>query len=153
MYEDGSLVKMYVQIHVSNLWRISLDTTLQSVFYSFTFADCTLYEDSEVVFRVDGCFLDAHLTKSVQSFMFVIVRNVAVSLSTRRTSYVVLVRSSLSVDSLSSPSSTQSGAVVQRVRRFSLRSTGRKFKSCSRCRCVTTLGKLFTPMCLCHQAV
>jgi len=34
-----------------------------------------------------------------------------------------------------------------------LRSVGRRFKSCSRQRCVTTLGKLFTPMCLCHQAV
>jgi len=35
-----------------------------------------------------------------------------------------------------------------------LRSVGRGFKSCSRQRCVTTLGKLFTPiMCLCHQAV
>jgi len=29
-----------------------------------------------------------------------------------------------------------------------LRSVGRGFKSCSRQRCVTTLGKLFTPMCL-----
>ena len=28
-----------------------------------------------------------------------------------------------------------------------------RHKSCSRQRCVTTLGKLFTPMCLCHQAV
>jgi len=45
------------------------------------------------------------------------------------------------------------GAVVQWVRRLGLRSTGRKFKSCSRWRCVTTLGKLFTPMCPCHQAV
>ena len=34
-----------------------------------------------------------------------------------------------------------------------LRSVGRGFKSYSRQRCVTTLGKLFTPMCLCHQAV
>jgi len=33
------------------------------------------------------------------------------------------------------------------------RSVGRRFKSYSRQRCVTTLGKLFTPMCLCHQAV
>ena len=39
------------------------------------------------------------------------------------------------------------------VRHFGLRSVGRMFKSCSRQRCVTTLGKLFTPMCLCHQAV
>jgi len=45
------------------------------------------------------------------------------------------------------------GAVVQRVRHLGLRSVGREFKSCSRQRCVTTLGKLFTPMCLCHQAV
>ena len=45
------------------------------------------------------------------------------------------------------------GAVVQRVRHLGLRSVGRGFKSCSRQRCVTTLGKLFTPMCLCHQAV
>ena len=43
--------------------------------------------------------------------------------------------------------------VVQRVRHLGLRSVGRGFKSCSRQRCVTTLGKLFTPMCLCHQAV
>ena len=48
---------------------------------------------------------------------------------------------------------TVGGAVVQRVRRLGLRSVGRGFKSCSRQRCVTTLGKLFTPMCLCHQAV
>ena len=34
-----------------------------------------------------------------------------------------------------------------------LRSVGRGFKSCSKQRCVTTLGKLFTPMCLCRQAV
>jgi len=34
-----------------------------------------------------------------------------------------------------------------------LRSTGRGFKSYSGQSCVTTLGKLFTPMCLCHQAV
>ena len=33
-----------------------------------------------------------------------------------------------------------------------LRSVGRGFKSYSRQRCVTTLGKLFTPMCFCHQA-
>ena len=39
------------------------------------------------------------------------------------------------------------------VRHLGLRSVGRVFKSCSRQRCVTTLGKLFTPMCLCHQAV
>jgi len=45
------------------------------------------------------------------------------------------------------------GAVVQRVRHLDLRSVGRRFKSCSRQRCATTLGKLFTPMCLCHQAV
>ena len=45
------------------------------------------------------------------------------------------------------------GAVVQLVRHLGLRSVGRGFKSCSRQRCVTTLGKLFTPMCLCHQAV
>ena len=34
-----------------------------------------------------------------------------------------------------------------------LRSTGRGFKSYSGQSCVTTLDKLFTPMCLCHQAV
>ena len=45
------------------------------------------------------------------------------------------------------------GAVVQRVRHLGLRSVGRGFKSCWRQRCVTTLGKSFTPMCLCHQAV
>ena len=45
------------------------------------------------------------------------------------------------------------GAVVQRVRHLGLRSVGRGFKFCSRQRCVTTLGKLFTPLCLCHQAV
>ena len=45
------------------------------------------------------------------------------------------------------------GAVVQRVRHLGLRLVGRGFKSCSRQRCVTTLRKLFTPMCLCHQAV
>ena len=36
---------------------------------------------------------------------------------------------------------------------FSPNLSRRRFKSCSRQRCVTTLGKLFTPMCLCHQAV
>jgi len=45
------------------------------------------------------------------------------------------------------------GAVVQRVRHLGFRSIGRGFKFCSRQRCVTTLGKLFTPTCLCHQAV
>jgi len=50
-------------------------------------------------------------------------------------------------------SSSSGGAVVQRVRHLGLRSVGRGFKSCSRQRCVTTLGKLFTPMSLCHQAV
>ena len=34
-----------------------------------------------------------------------------------------------------------------------LRSVGRGFKSYSKQCCVTTLGKLFTPMCLCYQAV
>ena len=34
-----------------------------------------------------------------------------------------------------------------------LQSVGCGFKSYSRQRCITTLGKLFTPMCLCHQAV
>jgi len=43
--------------------------------------------------------------------------------------------------------------VVQCVRHLGLRSVGRGFKSCSRQCCVTTLGKLFTPVCLCHQAV
>jgi len=45
------------------------------------------------------------------------------------------------------------GAVVQPVRHLGLRSVGRELESCSRQRCVTTLGKLFIPMCLCHQAV
>jgi len=40
-------------------------------------------------------------------------------------------------------------AVVQRVRHFGLRSVGRGFKSCSKQRCVTTLGKLFTPSDVC----
>ena len=39
------------------------------------------------------------------------------------------------------------------VRHLGLLSVGHGFESCSRQRCVTTLGKLFTPMCLCHQAV
>ena len=39
------------------------------------------------------------------------------------------------------------------VRHLGLRSIRLGFKSCSRQRCVTTLGELFTPMCLCHQAV
>ena len=39
------------------------------------------------------------------------------------------------------------------VRHLGLWSVGHGFKSCSRQHCVTTLGKLFTPMCLCHQAV
>jgi len=43
------------------------------------------------------------------------------------------------------------GSATGRV--LDLRSAGRRFKSHSRQRCVTTLGKLFTPMCLCHQAV
>jgi len=34
-----------------------------------------------------------------------------------------------------------------------LRSVGHGFKSYSVQCCITTLGKLFTPMCLCHQAV
>ena len=38
-------------------------------------------------------------------------------------------------------------------RALDLQLVGRGFKSYSRQRCVTTLGKLFTPMCLCHQAV
>ena len=38
-------------------------------------------------------------------------------------------------------------------RAFDLRSIGRGFIFYSGKRCVTTLGKLFTPMCLCHQAV
>jgi len=50
-------------------------------------------------------------------------------------------------------SSVWCGAVVQRVRHLGLRSVVRGFKSCSRQRCVTTVGKLLTPMCLCHQAV
>ena len=38
-------------------------------------------------------------------------------------------------------------------RALDLRSTGRGFKSYSGQSYVTTLGKLLTPMCLCHQAV
>ena len=38
-------------------------------------------------------------------------------------------------------------------RALDLRWTGRGFKSYSGQSCVTTLGKLSTPMCLCHQAV
>jgi len=38
-------------------------------------------------------------------------------------------------------------------RALDLRSTGSEFKSYSGQSCVTTLGRLFTPMCLCHQAV
>ena len=45
------------------------------------------------------------------------------------------------------------GVVVQRVEHCTLRSVGCRFKSYSGQCCVTTLGKLFTPMCLCHQAV
>ena len=37
----------------------------------------------------------------------------------------------------------EGGAVVQRIRHLGLRSVGRGFKSCSRQRCVTTVGKLF----------
>ena len=59
----------------------------------------------------------------------------------------------LNTDLLGIVVSIRDGAVVQRVRHLGLRSVGRGFKSCSRQRCVTTLGKLFTPMCLCHQAV
>jgi len=43
------------------------------------------------------------------------------------------------------------GAVAQRVERFDQQVVGSnptRDKSC-----ITTLGKLFTPMCLCHQAV
>jgi len=45
-------------------------------------------------------------------------------------------------------------AVVQGVRRWTY-TIGRSRVQFlySRKRCVTTLGKLFTPMCLCHQAV
>jgi len=38
-------------------------------------------------------------------------------------------------------------------RALDLRSTSCGFNSCSRQSYVTTLGKLCTPMCLCHQAV
>jgi len=38
-------------------------------------------------------------------------------------------------------------------RALDLRSIGHGFKSYSGQRCITTLDKLFTPMCLCHQAV
>ena len=55
------------------------------------------------------------------------------------------------LDLVSSVLSRWRGGVT--VRHLGLRSVGRGFKSCSRQRCVTTLGKLFTPMCLCHQAV
>jgi len=45
------------------------------------------------------------------------------------------------------------GLYMQIAERWTLRSVGRGFKSYSRQRCITTLGKLFTPMYLCHQAV
>ena len=45
------------------------------------------------------------------------------------------------------------GAVVQRVRHLGLQSIGRGFKYYSGQGCVTTLGKLFTPVSLCHQVV
>jgi len=38
-------------------------------------------------------------------------------------------------------------------RALGLQSVGCGFKSYLKQRCVTALGKLFTPMCLCHQAV
>ena len=38
-------------------------------------------------------------------------------------------------------------------RALDLRSAGRGFKSYSGQSCITILGKLFTPMRLCHQAV
>ena len=38
-------------------------------------------------------------------------------------------------------------------RALDLQSTGSGFKSYSGQSCIITLGKLFTPMCLCHQAV
>ena len=46
-----------------------------------------------------------------------------------------------------------SNAVMVLDRALDLQSTGRGFKSYSGQSCVTTLNKLFTPMCLCHQAV
>jgi len=55
----------------------------------------------------------------------------------------------LSADYIMLTSLWWSGATV---RHLGLRSVGRGFKSCSRQRCITTLGKLFTPMSLCHQA-
>ena len=45
------------------------------------------------------------------------------------------------------------GGVGLMVRASDLRSSGRGFDSRSGRYQVTTLGKLFTPMCLCHQAV
>jgi len=38
-------------------------------------------------------------------------------------------------------------------RALDLRLIGHRFKSYSGQNCISTLGKLFTPMCLCHQAV
>jgi len=43
------------------------------------------------------------------------------------------------------------GGATSRV--LDLRSTGDGFKSYSGQSCITTLGKLFTPTCLCHKAV
>jgi len=45
------------------------------------------------------------------------------------------------------------GAVVQRIRHLGLRSVGRGSNPARGNAALTTLGKLFTPMCLCHQAV
>jgi len=44
-------------------------------------------------------------------------------------------------------------ALAQLVERWICDQTGRGFKSYLGQSCVTTLDKLFTPMCLCHQAV
>jgi len=85
------------------------------------------------------------------------------SMSTRRHRNISFVRSSTTIQQCSSSNITywqtriamihtcymKGGAVVQRLRPLGLRSVGRGFKSCSRQRCVTTLGKLFIPMCLC----
>ena len=57
----------------------------------------------------------------------------------------------LSIISISPPVIRWRGGAAGRA--LDLLLIGRGFKSCSGQRCVTTLGKLFTPMCLCHQAV
>ena len=48
---------------------------------------------------------------------------------------------------------TADGAVAQRVERWTCNQQVMGSNPTRGKMCVTTLGKLFTPMCLCHQAV